>query len=115
MFGLILTLITVFSGIVTWFMQPVFGGPAETRTLPPAHLCSGYQSSVPAGAGDLWLPAGAVAERIKLMIHITAFNCVVLGTLLLAASEKLSFGTSAWVWIGAGVGFALAMFSFSCL
>ena len=55
-FGLILTLITV-------VYAAGFGGPAERELLPPAHLCSGYQSGVPAGAGDLWLPAGAVAGK----------------------------------------------------
>ncbi|MGI5895905.1 MAG: Rnf-Nqr domain containing protein [Oscillospiraceae bacterium] len=112
-FGLILTLITVLSGIVTWFMQPVL------ENLPNANY---FRPLIYAAVISLvYLLALVICgylperwrEKVKPMIHITAFNCVVLGTLLLAASEKLSFGASLGFGIGAGAGFALAMFFLS--
>lgn len=112
-FGLILTIITVLSGIVTWLLEPVLSNMEYIAYFRPVI----YVAVIGAVYFAALLISGFFPEKLhrklKPMIHITAFNCVVLGTLLLASAEKLTLGSSVGFGLGAGIGFALAMFFIS--
>ncbi|MCI8501587.1 MAG: hypothetical protein HFJ85_05045, partial [Oscillospiraceae bacterium] len=54
-----------------------------------------------------------IKDEVKPMVHISAFNCVVLGTLLLVAGEQMTFSSSIGFGLGVGVGFTLATFFIS--
>ena len=113
LFGTVLTLITVLSGIVTYFVEPYL--------RPLAHAVYYRPFVYTAIIGVVYVAAliicGNLPHDLKMklrpMIHISAFNSVVLGTLLLAAGEELTFASSLGFGLGAGIGFTLATFFIS--
>ncbi len=113
LFGSILTAITVLSGIVTFFLEPVVLKIPNAQYYRPLI----YVAVISVVYLLALIVCGYFSERIKVkvlpMIHISAFNCVVLGTLLLAVGEEMTFGASIGFGLGAGVGFTLATFFIS--
>ena len=111
LFGGILTVITVLSGAVTFFLEDWVGGlenAAYYRPLIYVGVIGAVYFIALVVSGFLPRP---LKRQVTPMIHISAFNFVVLGTLLLAAGgETLSLASSIGFGLGAGVGFTLAMF-----
>ena len=113
LFGSILTAVTILSGIATYLLEPV------VKEIPNAQY---YRPLIYVAAiSVVYLLALVVCgyfperlkSKVKPMIHISAFNCVVLGTLLLVAGEQMTLGSSIGFGLGAGVGFTLATFFIS--
>lgn len=113
LFGSILTVITVLSGLVTYLLDPWIKELALAVYLRPliyvAVISIIYLLTLTVCG---YLPE-RIKSKVKPMIHISAFNCVVLGTLLLVAGEQLTLGASIGFGLGAGVGFTLATFFIS--
>ena len=113
LFGLVLTAITVLSGIVTYFAEPFLEPlPHVVYYRPFVYIAVIGAVYVAALLICGHLPS-AIKTRLRPMIHISAFNSVVLGTLLLTVGEDLAFAASLGFGLGAGVGFTLATFFIS--
>lgn len=113
LFGLILTAVTVLSGIVTYLLEPLvkqIGIADYVRPLIYVAVISFVYLLALAVCG--YFP-DKIKAKVKPMIHISAFNCVVLGTLLLVAGEQMTLGSSIGFGLGAGLGFTLATFFIS--
>ncbi len=113
LFGTILTVITVLSGIATYLLEPLVKEIANAVYYRPLI----YVAVIGAIYLLVLVVCGYLPERIKdevkPMVHISAFNCVVLGTLLLVAGEQMTFGSSIGFGLGVGIGFTLATFFIS--
>lgn len=114
LFGAILTAITVFSSVVTYFLNPLIAEIPNAEYYRPliyiAVISAVYLLALVACG---YLPK-KTREKVKPMIHISAFNCVVLGTLLLTVSQQqVSLDSYVGFGLGAGIGFALATFFIS--
>lgn len=113
LFGTILTVITVLSGIATYLLEPLvkeIANAAYYRPLIYVAVIGAIYLLVLVVCG--YLPE-RIKDEVKPMVHISAFNCVVLGTLLLVAGEQMTFSSSIGFGLGVGVGFTLATFFIS--
>lgn len=112
-FGITVTSITVVASVIAYLLEPMlFGIPNVSYFRPLIYVVVISLVYLAALAISGYLKE-SIREKVKPMIHITAFNCVVLGTLLLAVPEKLEFAGMLGFGLGAGIGFALAVFFIS--
>lgn len=114
-FGGILTLITVLSSLMSYLLLPYLADSPYYFYLAPLV----YVSIVAVVYLLLLVLAGLLPLRKKntilMFIHRSAFNCTVLGVLLLLGGEfqALSLGGFLGFAIGSGVGFTLALYLIS--
>ena len=113
LFGSILTGITVLSGIATYFLEPLIRRIVWADYIRPLI----YIAVIAVVYIIALIVCGNFKEeqkqKIMPMIHISAFNFVVLGTLLLTAGKELTLASSLGYGLGAGIGFMLATFFIS--
>ena len=111
LFGLIMTIIIAISSVITYFVRPLLKGLAGWYYLTPAV----YVAII----GLVYIGALLVTNRfvkkyreeVFSIIHVSAFNCAVLGALLLASDvAELSFGGFLGFGIGTGIGVTLATY-----
>lgn len=111
LFGSIMTGIITISSIATYFIAPLLDGLSFKYYAEPAI----YVIII----GIVYLLALAIISRIPIrhqeqvlqMIHISAFNCAVLGALLLSSNiANLSLGGHLGFGIGSGIGFTIATY-----
>lgn len=110
-FGLVMTLIITASSVLTYLIRPLIQGWSSSYYLTP--LC--YVLVI----GVVYILALLMTNRlvkkhkddVLSMIHVTAFNCAVLGALLLASNiADVTFASFLGFGIGTGIGFTLATF-----
>lgn len=108
-FGIVMTAIITVSAIITYLLEPLVKSLEISYYLRPL-IYVGVIGVVYVAA--LLLTHRLVKKRrdeILSIIHVSAFNCAVLGALLLAANVgDLSFGGYLGFGIGTGVGFTAA-------
>lgn len=111
LFGLVLTIVTTASSFLTYFIYPLIKGLSFKYYLIPAV----YVAII----GVVYLIALIITAKfmtkyrnqILQMIHISAFNCAVLGAMLLSSNvTDLSAGGFIGFGIGTGVGFMVATY-----
>lgn len=111
LFGLIMTIIISISAVITYFVRPLLKGLSFSYYITPAVYV--------AVIGVVYIMAllftghfvKKYREEVFSIIHVSAFNCAVLGALLLASDVvDLSFGGFLGFGIGTGIGFTLATF-----
>lgn len=111
LFGMVLTIITVIASIVTYFLNPwlsIFENAYYIR--PFAYVAVIGVVYVIAVLTVSRLPKHYSSE-LKPMIHLSAFNCTVLGALLLENSlNNLTLLSAVGFGLGSGIGFMLATF-----
>lgn len=114
LFGLVLTTITVVSVVIVYLCNSWIQRFKQANFITPLIyvliISLVYIISV--------LFVSALPERfssaIKPMVHLSAFNCTVLGTLLLVSSAKsLTLAAAVGFGLGMGIGFMLALFLLS--
>lgn len=110
-FGMTMTFIITISSIITYFIHPLLSGLTYSYYITPAV----YVGVI----GIVYICAliftGTVLKKyqkdVLQMIHVSAFNCAVLGALLLSSNiENLSLGGFLGFGIGSGIGFTFATF-----
>ncbi len=111
LFGLIMTMIITISSIITYYINPFIKGLTYRYYVTPA-IYVGVIGIVYIVA---LLVTGKFAKKyrkdILSIIHVSAFNCAVLGSLMLATNiTGLSLGGFLGFGIGTGIGFTLATF-----
>lgn len=111
LFGLIMTVIITIASIAAYFVSPLLNGLSFKYYITPAV----YVVII----GIVYVLALIFTSRyfekhkaeILQIIHVSAFNCAVLGALLLASNiNNLSLGGYLGFSIGTGVGFTIATF-----
>ncbi|MEG2428783.1 MAG: Rnf-Nqr domain containing protein [Oscillospiraceae bacterium] len=111
LFGLIMTIIIGVSSIITYFLNPFISNLKNSYYIIPTI----YVAII----GIVYILAllfvGKFMKKRKTeilrMIHISTFNCAVLGALLLAGNiSELSFGGYMGFTLGSGIGFTFATF-----
>lgn len=111
LFGFVMTIIIAISSVITYFVRPLLKGLAGWYYLTPAV----YVAII----GLVYIGAllftnhfvKKYREEVFSIIHVSAFNCAVLGALLLASDvADLSFGGFLGFGIGTGIGFTLATY-----
>ena len=104
LFSVILTAITVAAGLVTYFLQPLVNQiPNKGYYIPLIYVAVIGLVYIAALFVSGMLPPHLL-KKIKPMIHISAFNCVVLGVLLLSSLNEFTLALasaqgSAFPWL----------------
>lgn len=110
LFGLVLTVITTLSSLLAYFTLPLFQKSENSYYWAPlVFVCI---------ISVVYIAALLLTNRIKLgkaykstilmFIHRCAFNCAVLGALLLGMESNLTLGGFIGFGIGTGLGFTFA-------
>lgn len=111
MFGGVMTAIITASSVLVYFINPLVKNMANRYYVTPV-IYVAIIGIVYIGA--LLITARFARERrdsLLSIIHVSAFNCAVLGSLLLASNiSDLSLGGYIGFGIGAGAGFTLATY-----
>ncbi|WMJ23802.1 Rnf-Nqr domain containing protein [Paludicola sp. MB14-C6] len=111
LFGLIMTTVITVSSIITYFVNPLLQGLSYRYYITPAI----YVVII----GIVYLTALIVTSScfpkykkvILPMIHVSTFNCAVLGALLLSANiANLNFAGYIGFGIGTGIGYTIASY-----
>ena len=111
LFGTIMTLIITASSVITYFVQPLIKDLSYSYYITPAVYVAiiGLVYVV-----ALLFTSNVIQKRrqeILSIIHVSAFNCAVLGALLLASNMTgITFAGFLGFGIGTGLGFTLATF-----
>lgn len=111
MFGFVMTLIIMVSSLIAYAIQPLIKDMPYKYYLTPA-----IYVSVIGVVYILFLLATHKLlkkhkEQILAMIHVSAFNCAVLGALLLASDKtEMTLGGFLGFGIGTGIGFTFATY-----
>lgn len=113
LFSIILTCITVVAGLITFFLYPLISHlPNNGYYIPLIYVAVIGVVYIAALFVSGMLPQ-SLLKKIKPMIHISAFNCVVLGVMLLSSLNNFSFAEFLGFGLGTGIGFSLATFFIS--
>lgn len=113
LFSVILTAITVAAGLITYFLQPLINSiPNKGYYIPLIYVAVIGFVYIAALFVSGMLPPH-ILKKIKPMIHISAFNCVVLGVLLLSSLSEFTLASFLGFGLGTGIGFSLATFFIS--
>ena len=113
LFSTILTTIIVLSAILTYYLEPLVSFIPNAGYFRPVIYIAVISAVYLAALIVCSRFSSGFQKKIKPMIHITAFNSVVLGTLLLIASGDYSIGSAIGFGLGSGIGFGFAMFFIS--
>lgn len=110
-FGLIMTVVIAASSVITYFLFPLVNRLAFSYYVIPAI----FVAVIGAVYMVILLICTNVVKKhrneVLSIIHVSAFNCAVLGALLLATNiTDVSFGAFLGFGIGTGIGFTLATF-----
>ena len=107
-FGLIMTIITTLSAVAVYFLQPVLQQSEYSAYLTPL----AYVAVIAVVYIVLLFLTHRLPlknkEMLLMFIHRSAFNCAVLGALLLATEYQLDLAGFIGFGIGTGFGFTLA-------
>lgn len=110
-FGMTMTAIITVSSIITYFINPLIKDAGIGYYITPL-IYVGVIAVVYVGV--LFFMGSALKKHQKdvlQMIHVSAFNCAVLGALLLLSNiANLSIGGFLGFGIGSGIGFTFATF-----
>ncbi len=110
-FGFMMTGIIALSSVLAYFIYPLIGRLSLSQYVIPAAyvLCVALVYVI-----LLLLCTRVVKKRqaeVLSVIHVSAFNCAVLGALMLASNiPEVSFGAFLGFGIGSGLGFTIATF-----
>ena len=111
LFGIILTTITVIASIITYFVNPLLQNLEYRYYITPLVYVAIIGAVYIAAVLLVSALPNRFSKEIKPMIHLSAFNCTVLGALLLINSLKtISFWSAIGFGLGTGLGFMLAVF-----
>lgn len=105
----IITVITILASMVVYFINPLLGEGQIAYFIRP--LIYVFVISVFYIALLLLIakiPDKKSKTELSYLLHISAFNCVILGAMLLANNYTMSFITSIGFGLGSGIGFYLA-------
>ncbi len=111
LFGMVMTGIIALSALITYFLYPLVNRLSFSYYVIPADYVA-VISLVYVGALLITIRvARKRREEILSIIHVSAFNCAVLGALLLASNAAdITLGGFLGFGIGTGLGFTLATF-----
>jgi electron transport complex protein RnfA len=111
LFGLIVTIIITASSVITYFVNPLLQKLTYKDYITPAIYVAiiGVVYIISLIVASSFFPQHK--KTFLPMIHVSAFNCAVLGALLLSANiANLTFAGSIGFGIGTGIGYTLASF-----
>jgi electron transport complex protein RnfA len=112
-FGISLTVITTLSSIVAYFVSPSLARLDLKYNIFPL----AYVTIIGLIYIILLIFGSSIFKnfnnKIKPMIHLSTFNCAVLGALLLSTQDKNSLGGFIGFGLGTGIGFLLATYFIS--
>lgn len=110
LFCIVLTFITLLSSLAVYFMNPLFEASSYAYYIRPII----YVAIISILYLVVLLIVGRFPkefrQKIQPMIHLSVFNCAVLGAILLASSLPLTLFTAIGFGLGSGIGFFLATF-----
>ena len=113
LFSVILTVITTLSSVLVFLVNPLLKNVAYSYSVTP--LLFVLMISLVYVAVLLITNSCFSKHRQKIlpMVHLSAFNCAVLGALLLGSQSNMNFASFLGFGLGTGLGFALATFLLS--
>ena len=109
-FGFSVTYITTLTSVLTYFVNKLFGLGENSYIYTPLIYVSVLGIVYILTLLCLWKFAPELFARMKKYVHISAFNCAVLGSMFLISKYCVSFADYLSHGIGIGLGFVLAVY-----
>ena len=113
LFSLILTVITTLSAVIVYLINPLLNSLSFRYFITPLVFVLIISVVYVAVLLLTNFCFKKLKEKILPMVHLSAFNCAVLGALLLGSQGNMNFPSFLGFGLGTGVGFALATFLLS--
>ncbi len=108
LFCMIITVITILASLVVYFINPLFGSGPVSYYIKPFVYVLVISIFYIAALLLISQSSGKNREEFSYMLHISAFNCVILGAMLLANHFTMTLSTAIGFGLGSGIGFYFA-------
>lgn len=109
-FGLSVTYITAFISVLTYFVNRIMGGSETAYVYTPLVYILILGAVYIITLLCLWRFAPKMFSRMRKYIHISAFNCAVLGSMFLISKYCETLADYFIHGLGIGLGFVLAVY-----
>lgn len=109
-FGVIITFITTVSGLLTYFPSRAMKNDAVSYIYMPLIFVLIISVVYIITLLFLWKFMHRVFQAVRKYVHVSAFNCAVLGALFLNFYSRASIWSFAGYGLGTGIGFLLATY-----